>query len=126
MKTILTLTALCVALLLVAAASVVACDPKLNMVHIPGIIEISDSPDTTRFYAKVDTCLTCPDDTERDYHVITVYEGMTSWNETIITCRGFDDNCARTMASPDTTLNTTWLPKVQVWMDSTQYKEWME
>ena len=61
------------------------------------------SPDTTRFYAKVDTV-----------KALMIHFSFTCSLK----------SCAHAHDRADTTykFDTTWLPKVQVWMDSVEYK----
>lgn len=83
-------------------------------------------PDTTRFYAKVDTCLTCPDGWELKIHD-TLYPYPVPFRDAERWCLrdsvtgniGID---VTLLALPDTTLKTTWLPKVQRWFTPEEIK----
>lgn len=98
---------LCLLLALALTASVAAGGGVLiyNDLEKPGdgwidqdSVEPDSLPDTTRFYAKVDTCLTCP----------------LGWD---LRRFSFGLECLMRSSSdyrqpPDTTFTTTWLPKV--------------
>ena len=71
--------------------------------------------DTTRYYAKVDTCLTCPLGWE-----------MTDWCKTKKMCWRDVGEDAINILHPKWCVDTTWLPKVQVWLTEEEYKKLME
>ena len=82
---------------------------------------IPSPPDTLRQYPVVDTCLTCPDgfslvlaDTLR---LALTYAATGTWCIDITFCEII-------IECPDTSITTTWLPKVQVWLTPEDADKW--
>lgn len=119
-----------VMVLLVFTASVAACDNsswrvkyeawRESMRKYADSVRSARDHDTTRYYAKVDTCLTCPEGWHGPYdteHALTgeLYGDCYRHNK-----RGWTED-----KYPDTTYDTTWLPRVQVWLTDDEHKKLM-
>lgn len=80
------------------------------------------SPDTTRYYAKVDTCLTCPEGFDGPVDIISYGTlGLDSLMSLDKYCR---HACRQDLdCYPDTIINNTWLPKIQVWLTPDEIKK---
>lgn len=86
-------------------------------------------PYNAREYMVVDTVLTCPDcwtlkiyDTL--WHDSPLYRQVSESNAERWCLKDKNDPGWQEIARPDTTFDTIWLPKVQIWRDSTELSLW--